>query len=58
MKVEYYNLMVTSEKDIPKCIGEHGHVWENIKFPAHSQSGWHEDECKICHIKIGYDTSD
>ena len=58
MKAEYYNLMITSENEVPKCTNSEGHKWENVKCPSNNRSGWHEDKCINCGITIGYDTSD
>jgi len=52
----YINLM--SGAKIPDCKPGKTHKWTEVVKPNDNRSGWHEDECDICHVRIGYDTSD
>jgi len=53
---KYFNLMY--EHTLPKCSNESGHDWVEISRPDNFRSGWHEDICTHCGLKVGYDTSD
>lgn len=45
------------DRPIPKCPdGEHEFI--TTREPDNHRSGWHEEKCKKCGYKIGYDTSD
>ena len=53
----FFNLMAGSIP--PRCTSKDGkHRWKSVISPPRFGSGWHEDECKECGIRIGYDTSD